>query len=981
MKKILYMEPLFSKRRLKLIELCGNLQREGKNFIYILPSREAIRDVRYKLLDMLGGIIGSKITMFDELEESITEAYVPQNSIIQQDIEKMLLTAVCKEVASDLLYFKKICLKKGFIEETLSFIKNLKRSMISEEKLELIKKNIKDEILKDKVHDLHLLYSEYNKSLSSKGLYDVNDISVLAVDKVEEYEVLDKIYALVIDGFINIDKVNLALLKKIAESKRVDIYVNCPYKNKLTEDFVKLELLEPFKAMNFEVSEEPEELYETCEEIRELSNKLFSGERMSLTPQRVAIGSYPCISAEVRETARDIKGRIIKGESPEDIAVFVNNSSDYSGVMRSIFNEYKLPLSMVYKLPLADGAFGRELIKLIGTIEAENTSAEKWLNGAAAALESHKEELISIIDSAFNTSLSYEDKLHAKVFEGLYKLNKEMQRAYELSGLTKSTLNKEEFLRDYREYLTEATITIEKPHNGGIKILNTDLAKGVYYNHVYILGLNEGEIPKVIKNDGLFNEFEVAALKAFGIQYEDYLWELSREKIRFNLTLAAAKESLALSYRSSDEAGKFAIASSLLEEVKYISGLKESTVMNMRQRFEIPYESTMSAYELRALHLKRIFNNKYKGIEDATLEAITSIVEKEESSILDYISKALVEYHREREKEFNNYEGSLVGKVEGILIDKGAYSPSRLTTYFNCPFKYMLQHVFKLEERVEEEEELSAMEIGDFYHKVLYVYYKDLENFEDIDENRFKEAVKSGIRGLRELNVDKETLEALLNQLVDTVRNFISCDLKRIKSFEKDRKTIIRPLILEEFVTSSLFGVPINSRIDRIDLELEKVQGEYIPTGRYVVYDYKKKSIPDIDKILSKEDCQLAFYHYFAEELVKERLNLREVDCMALFYLSVEKSDKSIKKTGLYRSEYKKALDMSRASFDMSGEIFYAFLEYVKGLIEESISSINQGHFPYKVSCDCFEKFSFTSCEFKEVCRYSKRKMTVLAEV
>jgi ATP-dependent helicase/nuclease subunit B len=375
MRKVLFMEPLFSNRRLKLIEVCETLQREGKNFIYILPSREAIRDVKYRLLDRLGGIIRSEIIMFDELEGSLTNAFVQKNSIIHEDIEKMLLTAVCEEVASDLAYFKKICLKKGFIEETLSFIKNLKRGMVSEKDLEEIKKAIKDEILKYKVQDLLLLYSEYHKSLSLKKLYDVNDISLLAVDKVEGCEILDNVQTLVIDGFINIDKVNLELIKKIVQRDKVDIYINCPYRNKLTEEFIGLEILEPFKAMGFEVIDEAEGYCETSVEIRELSVKLFSSERMCVTPEKISIASYPCISAEVRETARSIKGKLIKGESAEDIAVFVNNSEAYSSIIRDIFKEYKLPLFMSYKLPLADGAFGRELIKLVESVEHENTAA------------------------------------------------------------------------------------------------------------------------------------------------------------------------------------------------------------------------------------------------------------------------------------------------------------------------------------------------------------------------------------------------------------------------------------------------------------------------------------------------------------------------------------------------------------------------------------------------------------------------------
>lgn len=55
MDKLLYFEPMFLDRRERLIDMCVDLQRQGKSFIYILLSREAIRDVRYKLLEKLGG--------------------------------------------------------------------------------------------------------------------------------------------------------------------------------------------------------------------------------------------------------------------------------------------------------------------------------------------------------------------------------------------------------------------------------------------------------------------------------------------------------------------------------------------------------------------------------------------------------------------------------------------------------------------------------------------------------------------------------------------------------------------------------------------------------------------------------------------------------------------------------------------------------------------------------------------------------------
>lgn len=81
-----------------------------------------------------------------------------------------------------------------------------------------------------------------------------------------------------------------------------------------------------------------------------------------------------------------------------------------------------------------------------------------------------------------------------------------------LGEILQSEIEKENFLNIYKDYLNNSTVTLEKSISSGVKILNTDLAKGGYYKHVYVLGLNEGAIPKVIKNDGLFDELEVEKL-------------------------------------------------------------------------------------------------------------------------------------------------------------------------------------------------------------------------------------------------------------------------------------------------------------------------------------------------------------------------------------------------------------------------------------------------------------------------------------
>lgn len=980
MRKQLYFEPMFSNRREKLIEMCAELQKQGKNFIYILPSREALRDVRSKLLEKLGGIFNSKIIMFDELEREIAENHLLNKNLIYQDTQRLLIKGICENIKGDFKYFKSICTKNGFIEENLSFIKNLKRSCIDDDMLFHFQSEINDEILKDKLFDLQLVYKNYNNYLNKNNLYDINDVSLLAVDKVNKFEELENISAIIIDGFINIDKVNQELINKISLLNKVDMYINCPFLNSFTASFLECEILNPFKNMGFEICYEAEDFYETKIEFKELCEKLNSGEKMEVTPADIEIIKYPCIASEVRETARSIKEKLINGAKTEDIAVFVNNSDDYAAFLNSVFSEFKVPLYMNYELPLTNSKLSRDILFKLNNLDIEKAYGEQWLENLQEIITDVSKEINSVIFKAFNTDLKFYEKLCLKSYEGITKLVNDMKETFKTCDVINTNLSKQEFIDIFKQSLIDSTLTIEMPNNGGVKILNTDLAKGVYFKHIYILGLNDGEIPRIIKNDGLFDELEVEKLKEVGIQYEDYIWELSREKIRFNLCLSSAKESITLSYRSSGEDGKFAIPSSLLEEVKFVSGLEANKTITMRDRFNIPVNSVMSKYELTAASLKNVFDHRYRDNNVEIKERVKQILNYEKN-LFDFIKKGDIEYHREKEQDFNNFEGNIGLINNEIIINKGSFSPSKISTYFNCPFSYMIQNVFGLQKTPIEEEVYSAMEIGDFYHKVLNYYYDGLQNFGVLDQGRFDLAIETAWNKMRVLDMSDFEKQQILEELTAKVKNFIQCDLKRINSFEKESGNVLRPYILEEFIESEVFGVPIKCKIDRIDLEYSVKGGALTPTGRFIVYDYKKNKISDIDEMLKKENCQLIFYYYFAYEYLRKNLKVDNLDCMSLLYLSVEGTNKSVKKNGLYRSEFKKALSFTGASkFDMNKEIFYSFLEFLKGLILESIYNIKQGYFPYKLSCECFEENSHSYCDYKDICRFSKNKMSILAE-
>ncbi|MBK5242526.1 PD-(D/E)XK nuclease family protein [Clostridium sp.] len=1003
MNKIIYFEKLFTKRREKLIEYCSELQKAGKNFIYILPSREAITDVRYALIEKNQGIINSYIITFDELEELIIEPYISKEKIIYEEFEQILITNICEKSIENLTYYKKICTKKGFIEEIRSFIKALKRQTVRSEDLLNIINSEENEILKSKLEDISIIYKAYNKSLSDNNVYDINDISLKAAQFVKMSKVFDEFDAIIIDGFINIDVVNMELINEISKSKDIDIYVNSSFKNNLIEPFIRDEIVKKLQTMDFHIVDNLEEEYESDEKIKLLSRMLYSGEKLNLekNPNQnpceefrcIKINKYPCIESEVRETAREIKRSLMSGYEASEVAVFVNKSTLYSSIIIKIFKEFKIPVEMIYKIPLTDSLEVRKIIVSFEENEEESMkSASSWLNILEEKLLGYHEIIKPVFLNGLSSDLSFEDKVLLKGYEGLKRLLKNLRNNFEICHMLENQMESSIFVDYLKDCALNSTITIENMNRDGVKILNTDLAKGVFYKHVYILGLNEGEVPGVTRNAGLFTDMEVNKLYTQGINYRNYKYELAREKIRFNLTLAAAKESIILSYRGASEEGGFAISSSFVDEIKFLTGLKEEKSLTMRDRFNINSNQVMSELELKTVVLKDIFEKYYKGFTEMDIEKKISLAQEFEGNIKDYFTTCFVEYHREAEEGYNNYEGWI---GSDYAEEKGGYfKPSAVGTYFRCPYQYYMQQIFGVRDIKVEEDEFNPLEIGTFYHEVLKRYYENttIEELYLIDngkidlifnEDKFNKIFDNESQNLRILDINEEQRENIMEGYRNTLNNFLELDVKRMKKYLKDTKNILVPFLIEEKIKEQeVFGVPISCVVDRVDLEFEYVDNQFKPTGKYMVYDYKKRKVSDIASILGREDCQIVIYYYMVEYLLKNKfsklLKSRELDCMGLIYLSVEKQNKTgLIKEGLYRTEYKASTDFGRKHFDVNKDMFNILTRYVRDLVIDAAKDIKAGKFNYKSNCDSFDGKSFGgySCSFKDVCRYNKNKI------
>lgn len=367
---------------------------------------------------------------------------------------------------------------------------------------------------------------------------------------------------------------------------------------------------------------------------------------------------------------------------------------------------------------------------------------------------------------------------------------------------------------------------------GGVRILNTDFARGQYYDIVFIPGVNEGIFPSVLSANPLFDSGEHDVFTSQNINLINKKWELEREKIRFNLCMATAAQELYISYRTCDEKGEYMIKSSFLDDLYSLideNSLKDLTGQKiyMRKRFE-PQKEPQSRKEM----LKKAIYYIWK---DSSCN-INNIVYSEE--ILDYINHAaMMEYGRQKNPLFDSYDGMLT--EISSLKNKYYFSPSRFNSYSSCPFKYFMERILAI--TVEEEDEPDARKIGSFYHEILKDYYKNNNNC--YDEERlysiFNRIFENTLKKLYHNIMTEKLCECIKKELFTTISQFIINDIKNLDYYHEKTGFTMKPCLLEHPFTIKDEKKMIRGVVDRVDLEIDE---KNCFTGRFIIYDYKNSS-------------------------------------------------------------------------------------------------------------------------------------------
>ena len=348
---------------------------------------------------------------------------------------------------------------------------------------------------------------------------------------------------------------------------------------------------------------------------------------------------------------------------------------------------------------------------------------------------------------------------------------------------------------------------------------------------LFIIGMNDGVIPKLLKDEGFLNDKDRDFLKENNMEIAKNTLELLYEN-QFNIyrTLTMPSNKLFLSYATQDSEGKALRYSILISQIKKIfSNLAEDSDVVEDKHYISNIKSTFD----EAIEKYEEFLND-EEIEEEWKE-ILAWYDLNYSEKLENVLKGI---------DYNNLPEIIEEKnVQKMYGNSLRTSISRLEQYRRCPFSFHLKYGLNLKEA--EEFKIKSLDTGNFMHDVIDSVFTKIEE-KELD-------VKT---------ITKEELEIVVNNIINEKlginKNYIfSSSARYIVLTKRLKRAITQSIdyIVEQLQNSSfeLYGheLAFNEKTDfkpmRITLENGK---EVVVTGKIDRVDIAKSDEKTMVRII-----------------------------------------------------------------------------------------------------------------------------------
>ncbi|MGM0378344.1 MAG: PD-(D/E)XK nuclease family protein [Bacillota bacterium] len=523
---------------------------------------------------------------------------------------------------------------------------------------------------------------------------------------------------------------------------------------------------------------------------------------------------------------------------------------------------------------------------------------------------------------------------------------------------------------------------------------------------LFILGINDGNLPKTVENKDIFSKDEKMYLKENGLDLKlDIDYKINEENYNIYKLFSKPQNKLYLSYALSNNEGKSLRPSILIDKVKSIfPNIKFRNIINSTKKTIVTQKSSLKylIYNLR---------RKVDGYE-----------------IDDYWYKVYNWYLSNYLKEDNWIKSALFydNSIETIGKDfaKQIYdlplvtSVTQLEKFQKCPFSHFIKYGLKPKEIKDFEIELP--DLGLMFHKALENFSKLIKEknlkWDNLTKKESDKYVKDIINNLTKNYSNnifddnyrnkyyKQKIARVVKRSVWTLRNHIIKGNFSPTSFEvnfSQTKKGLNPIVINLNEKQKLI---LEGKIDRLDI-LDYLDKKYLK-----VIDYKSGNPSlKLSNIYNGEKIQLVIYLkallndplYFqsdktmpagiynfqiddpivdfekTEDLDKKLIQKMKMDGISLDDIEIVKRiDENIEKNNesdIIDVKLKKNGDFYARSKVLSEKNFKRLLKHVETIVKNTGDKIVNGSCqitPLKMNSN-YSACDF--CDYKGICQFDKK--------
>jgi len=408
----------------------------------------------------------------------------------------------------------------------------------------------------------------------------------------------------------------------------------------------------------------------------------------------------------------------------------------------------------------------------------------------------------------------------------------------------------------------------------GINITSIEQSRGIPYSVIILCGAIDSEFPLNFKTDTFLGKELKHSEELHNDNERILFYQFLTNNIEF---LDEQKMQIFISYPAKLEK-KSTVRSRFIDDLFQITS-KDSVAENIFKIGEIKEKNDevfIGKNELQWLNYLTQKTDFYNFL----IDNCDSLVDENKNKFLNILKNFREKNDFQKEIKSGIKQDKLTISTQKFQskLNSKIYSISQLENFANCPFSFFVQNILNLKaEEKFADDELSALDFGNYLHKILESFYEqnlnisddfisefrsfDLKNIDENQKNKYLEQLKNignNLIGELDFSFFRFEKEKIIGKN-GILENWFFNEIKKLKNwgfssilfeykfgYEKESFVILSDENADE--------IRFRGKIDRIEI-CEK-EGEI----QFIISDYKRSKISIKKEILAGKSLQIPIY-------------------------------------------------------------------------------------------------------------------------